>query len=106
MTKVVDNVSFTMPSATPAGDNVISGGQVIALEEAGLSDAFDIAVGVSTGAPIAAYFLAQQSVLGTSIYYEECTTPQFISLSRMRVGADYLVAVAKWCLSTPWRDVQ
>ena len=23
-----------------------------------------------------------------------------------RVGADYLVAVAKWCLSTPWRDAQ
>ena len=29
-----------------------------------------------------------------------------IARTLRRVGADYLVAVAKWCLSTPWRDVQ
>ncbi|MDO8523865.1 MAG: patatin-like phospholipase family protein, partial [bacterium] len=61
---------------------VFGGAQAIALERAGLSDAFDTVVGVSAGAPTAAYFLAGQSALGTSIYYEECASKRFISKRR------------------------
>ena len=63
------------------------GGQVSALERFDLNDVFDTVVGISTGAPTAAYFLAQQAILGTTIYSEECTTPDFLSLSRFIRGA-------------------
>lgn len=66
------------------------GGQVCALEAWGLSEVFDNVVGISTGAPTAAFFLALQAVLGTSIYHEECTTPRFMSLRWPPVNADYL----------------
>lgn len=75
---------------------VYGGGQVIALEHFGLSEAFDTAVGISTGAPTAAYFLARQSVIGTSIYCEECTTRDFISfLPRVKVGADFVADILR-----------
>lgn len=77
---------------------VYGGAQVMALEHFDLTSIFDQVIGVSTGAPIAAYFLARQSELGTSIYVEECTTPAFISVSRgLRGGAfvdlDYITGV-------------
>lgn len=61
---------------------VYSGGQVTALEQRSLTKGFAGVIGVSTGSPVGAYFVADQAELGTSIYYEECTTPEFISLSR------------------------
>jgi predicted acylesterase/phospholipase RssA len=56
----------------------------------GLGNAFDAVVGISTGAPIGAYFLAgeRQSLLGASIYYEECATPDFIDFSRRHTIVD------------------
>lgn len=57
---------------------VYGGGGARALERAGLSEAFYAGVGVSTGAPALAYFLAKQAGVGTSIYYEECTTWRFL----------------------------
>ncbi len=54
-------------------------GAVIALEEAGYTDVFDHVVGVSCGAPIGAYFLAEDTRHGASIFCEECTTRAFIS---------------------------
>jgi predicted acylesterase/phospholipase RssA len=51
-----------------------SGGVVIGLEELGLTDTFDDVVGVSVGASTAAYFLANQSARGTSLFFEELTT--------------------------------
>lgn len=68
-----------------------SSGQIRALERNGFSQVFDVAIGVSAGAPTCAYLLAEQSPLGASIFYEECTTPQFISLPR--VDLDFMAAV-------------
>jgi predicted patatin/cPLA2 family phospholipase len=65
----------------------------MALERFGLSEAFDVVVGVSTGAPTAAYFLSRQTAVGTSIYCEECTTARFFSFARFRMNADYLAEV-------------
>ena len=65
---------------------VYGGGQVTALSEFGLTHVFDHAIGISTGAPTVAYFLAGQAREGTSIYYTECTQPHFISIHRMLWG--------------------
>lgn len=65
---------------------VYGGGQVTALERFGLTSAFDIALGVSTGAPTAAYFVAGQAALGTTLYSEECTRPEFIRARRIFSG--------------------
>lgn len=67
---------------------VYGGGQVTALERRKLTNAFAGVIGVSTGAPTGAYFLAGQAELGTSIYYEECTSPEFISFARMMRGGN------------------
>ena len=61
---------------------VISAGMVGALEELGLTDAFDAVYGSSAGAINAAYFLAGQARLGTTIYYEDINNAHFISFLR------------------------
>src|SRR3989344_711410 len=50
-------------------------GSLLAFEEAGFRDAFESALGISTGAPSLAYFLASQPER-TDIYYEECADPR------------------------------
>lgn len=77
---------------------VYGGGQVIALKQWGLTNVFDVVVAVSTGAPTAAYFLAGQPEIGTTIYFNECTTQEFISFRRGFRGGfiadvDYLASV-------------
>lgn len=66
---------------------VFGAGAVIAFHRLGLANCFDVVVGVSTGAAIASYFLAgeEQTLLGTSIYYEECLNG-FISFRRWPVA--------------------
>lgn len=61
---------------------VISAGMVSALEELGLTHAFDAVYGSSAGAINAAYFLAGQARLGTTIYYEDINNARFIDLLR------------------------
>ena len=61
---------------------VISAGMVSALEQLGLTHAFDAVYGSSAGAINAAYFLAGQAGLGTTIYYEDINNRQFIDLLR------------------------
>jgi len=61
---------------------VISAGMVSALEELGLTGAFDAVYGSSAGAINAAYFLAGQARLGTTIYYEDINNRRFIDLFR------------------------
>jgi len=61
---------------------VISAGMVSALEELGLAGAFDAIYGSSAGAINAAYFLAGQAKVGTSIYYEDINNRRFIDLAR------------------------
>ena len=61
---------------------VVGGGQVTALSELGLTNVFDNAIGISTGAPTISYFIAGQAGLGTTIYYEDLPENNFISFSR------------------------
>jgi predicted patatin/cPLA2 family phospholipase len=65
---------------------VISAGMVSALEDLGLTSAFDAVYGSSAGAINGAYFLAGQASLGTSIYYEDINNRRFIDLSRALRG--------------------
>jgi predicted patatin/cPLA2 family phospholipase len=64
---------------------VISAGMVWALEDLGYVDAFDAVYGSSAGAINAAYFLAGQAGLGTTIYYEDINNASFIRLARAAV---------------------
>lgn len=61
---------------------VVSAGMVSALEELGLVNAFDAVYGSSAGSVNAAYFLAGEARMGTSIYYEDINTHHFIDLWR------------------------
>jgi len=65
---------------------VISAGMVWALEDLGLVDAFDGVYGSSAGAINAAYFLAGQAGIGTTIYYEDINNARFIDLGRVVRG--------------------
>jgi predicted patatin/cPLA2 family phospholipase len=65
---------------------VISAGMVWALEDLGLVSAFDAVYGSSAGAINAAYFLAGQAGLGTTIYYEDINNRAFIDLARPLLG--------------------
>ena len=61
---------------------VISAGMVSGLEQLGLTDAFDAVYGSSAGAINAAYLLAGQAALGTTIYYDEINNRRFINAAR------------------------
>ncbi len=65
-------------------------GAVAALFEAGFGETFDAVVGISTGAATGAYFLGgeRQIALGASLYYEECTRPDFMDPWRRRKKVD------------------
>jgi predicted patatin/cPLA2 family phospholipase len=65
---------------------VISAGMVSALEGLGLTEAFDAVYGSSAGAINAAYFVAGQAALGTTIYYEDINNRRFIDLRRALIG--------------------
>lgn len=61
---------------------VVSAGMVSALEQLGLTDAFDAVYGSSGGAINGAYFLAGQARLGAEIYSEDINNHHFIDLRR------------------------
>ena len=65
---------------------VVSAGMVSALESLDLTNAFDAVYGSSAGAINAAYFLAGQATVGTTIYSEDINNRQFIDLRRMVRG--------------------
>jgi predicted patatin/cPLA2 family phospholipase len=81
-----DGVSIALVVEGGAMRGVISAGMVWALEDLGLVDAFDAIYGSSAGAINAAYFLAGQAGLGTSIYYEDINNARFIDLRRPVYG--------------------
>jgi len=60
-----------------------AGGTVTAFAEAGYGDVFDWVLGLSTSAPGVAYFLSGNPRVGTSIYYEECCTKDFLDPMRL-----------------------
>lgn len=67
---------------------VFGGGIVTGLEESDLTETFDCAIGPSAAGPNIAYFLAGQSRLGTSIYYEDLPDNKFIDFKRVWKIAD------------------
>jgi predicted patatin/cPLA2 family phospholipase len=73
-----DGASVALAVEGGAMRGVISAGMVSGLEEIGLAGAFDAVYGSSAGAINAAYFLAGQAALGTTIYYEDINTRNFI----------------------------
>lgn len=74
------NIALAVEGGAMRG--VISAGMVWALEDLGFVAAFDAVYGSSAGSINAAYFLAGQAGLGTSIYYEDINNRSFIDLRR------------------------
>ncbi len=75
---------------------VISGGMVTALDELRLQQTFDLVVGTSAGALAGAFFLAHQTRMGTSIYYEDLLGREWLDFRRLLRGSpivalDYLL---------------
>ncbi|HVO86730.1 MAG TPA: patatin-like phospholipase family protein [Candidatus Binatia bacterium] len=72
-----------------------SAGQVLGLNAIGMGEDFDTIVGISAGAGTAAYFTAgpEQTRLGASLFYEECTTKDFIDMRRVRqiMDVDFVI---------------
>lgn len=81
-----DGASIALAVEGGAMRGVVSAGMVSALEELGYLPAFDAVYGSSAGAINAAYFLAGQARLGTTIYYEDINNPAFIRLGRAAAG--------------------
>ena len=61
---------------------VYGAGAVKALEELGYTNVFTSVVGVSSGAPTAAYFVSGEVEKGITVYYEECCSKKFINVWR------------------------
>lgn len=76
---------------------VYGAGAVVALEELGYTDVFTDVVGVSSGAPTAAYFVAHQAKRGVTIYSEEACTRKFINPWRIwnQVDTFYFAATLR-----------
>lgn len=72
--------------------SVFAGGAMIGLAKLGLSDCFDIIYASSSGSCAAAYFLADQTIEGTEIYYNELDGKKFINPFRFKkiMDLDYL----------------
>ena len=77
-----DGASVALCVEGGAMRGVISAGMVSALEALGLREAFDAVYGSSAGSLNAAYFLAGQASLGTTIYYENINNRRFIDVLR------------------------
>ena len=81
-----DGASIALAVEGGAMRGVISAGMVWALEDLGCTTAFDAVYGASAGAINAAYFLAGQAGIGTTIYFEDINNRSFIDLSRPLIG--------------------
>ena len=57
---------------------IISCAALMALEDLGMTEVFDEVYGASAGAVNAAYFLAGQAALATTIYYQKINNTRFI----------------------------
>jgi predicted patatin/cPLA2 family phospholipase len=75
---------------------VYSMGALAALEEAGLTQAFDIVVGSSSGAINAAYFLAGQADEAINLYLRHLNSREFINIARLWriVNVDFAIDTA------------
>ena len=61
---------------------VCSAGGVVALEQLGLSEAFDEIYATSGATMNAAYMMAEQTLLGISVYFDNCIKNDFVNLLR------------------------
>ncbi len=85
-----DDYRLGLAIASGGMRGVISGGMVTALHELGLVDAFDAVYGTSAGAFAGAYLLAGAPGLGTSVYYEDLVSGEFVNYKRARSGGTLL----------------
>lgn len=60
-----------------------TGGMVLALEEAGLTDCFDIAYGSSSGAFIASAMIHRRGQAASRVFREDMSAPEFIDMKRL-----------------------
>lgn len=81
-----DGASIALVVEGGAMRGVVSAGMVSALDALGYGSAFDAVYGASAGAINAAYFLAGQAALGTTIYHEDINNASFISFARALAG--------------------
>jgi predicted patatin/cPLA2 family phospholipase len=65
-----------------------AGGTVTAFAESGYGEVFDWVLGLSTSAPGVTYFLSGNPRVGTSIYYEECCSKEFLNPRRLYKPVD------------------
>jgi len=72
-------------------------GAGLALEETGLSKVFTSVVGISSGAPSAAYFISGDVHIGARILDEECCTRKFLNMWRFwnQLDTEYLISALK-----------
>ncbi len=77
-----ENARIGLLSLAGGNRGIVGGSVVAAMEKYGLQHKFKILVGISTGAPQVAYFAAGVANRGRRIYYEVCTTPEYMMLSR------------------------
>lgn len=72
---------------------VLSGGALVAMEELGLTEAFDEVYGESAGAINGSYFVAGQAALGCRIYLEDIPNSRFIDPLRLHriLDMDFLI---------------
>lgn len=72
-------------------------GATLAMEELGMSDMFTAVVGISSGAPSAAYFISHDVAEGASIIYEICCSRRFLNMWRFwnQVNTGYFIDALK-----------
>lgn len=77
---------------------VFGAGAGLALQRLGLHQCFDVVVGISTGALVAAYFLddIERGPEAVAIYYNECLDKRFINFARWPVvNIDFIEDVVR-----------
>jgi predicted patatin/cPLA2 family phospholipase len=72
-------------------------GQVVALEQAGLTHVFDCAVGSSTGLPTLAFFLAAQAGKHSNVYWKEAASKAFIAFEKIWKGGGSVIDTEYLC---------
>lgn len=60
-----------------------TGGMVLALEEAGLSNCFDVAYGSSSGAFIASAMIHRRGVAASKVFRDDMSAPEFLNVRRL-----------------------
>lgn len=106
------NDNFKVGLAIEGGGmrGIVSAGMLTSLADLGLTDSFDAVYGSSAGSINGAYFISKQAPYGTSIYYNEANTNNFISWLRllknkspMQLG--YLINIFKNVKILDWEAI-